>query len=168
LWLKIGVSSAVLSLRAGLRELGYVEGYNLALEYRWVAQRTARFPELAADLVQLKVDVIVTWGTPAAQAVKNATSTIPNVMASSSVAMRTGLVTALARPDGNLTGLSALNLDLEGKRLELLKEAVPMASRIALLRQPANPYAALGLKDMQGAAQALRLTIPPSSSRQPR
>jgi putative ABC transport system substrate-binding protein len=149
------------SFRAGLRELGYVEGHNLAIEYRWAEQKTTWFPDLAADLVRLKVDVIVTWGTPAAQAVKNATSTIPIVMASSGDAIRTGLVTSLARPGGNLTELSALNLTLEGKRLELLKEAVPTASRIALLRQPANPYAALVLKDLQGAAQQLGVQLHP-------
>jgi putative ABC transport system substrate-binding protein len=147
------------SFREGLRELGYVEGQNLAIEYRWAEQRTKLFPDLAADLVRLKVDVIVTWGTPVAQAAKNATSTIPIVMASSGDAVRTGLVTNLARPGGNLTGLSALNLTLEGKRLELLKEAVPTASRIALLWQPANPYAVLVLKDMQVAAEQLSVQL---------
>jgi putative ABC transport system substrate-binding protein len=127
------------SFREGLRALGYVEGHNMTLEYRWAEQRTTRFPDLAADLVRLPVDVIVTWGTPAAQAAKQATSTLPIVMASSGDALRTGLVTSLAHPGGNLTGLSALNLTLENKRLELLREAVPTASRIAVLWQPANP-----------------------------
>jgi putative tryptophan/tyrosine transport system substrate-binding protein len=149
------------SFREGLRELGYVEGQNLALEYRWAEQRTKLFPDLAADLVRGEVDVIVTWGTPAAQAAKHATSTIPIVMASSGDAIRTGLVTSLAHPGGNLTGLSALNLTLENKRLELLKEAVPTASRIAVLWQPANPYAPLVLKDMQEAAQQLRVQLLP-------
>jgi putative ABC transport system substrate-binding protein len=149
------------SFREGLRELGYVEGHNLTLEYRWAEQRTQRFPDLAADLVRLKVDVLVTWGTPAAQAAKQATSTIPIVMASSGDALRTGLVTSLAHPGGNLTGLSALNLTLENKRLELLKEAVPTASRIAVLWQPANPYAPLVLNDMQEAAQQLSVQLHP-------
>jgi putative ABC transport system substrate-binding protein len=149
------------SFREGLRALGYVEGHNLTLEYRWAEQRTTRFPDLAADLVRLPVDVIVTWGTPAAQAAKQATSTIPIVMASSGDALRTGLVTSLAHPDGNLTGLSALNLTLENKRLELLKEAVPTASRIAVLWQPANPYAPLVLNDMQEAAQHLGVQLLP-------
>jgi putative ABC transport system substrate-binding protein len=92
------------AFREGLRELGYVEGQNITLEYRWAEQRAKLFPDLAAYLVRLKVDVIVTWGTPAAQAAKQATSTIPIVMASSGDAMRTGLVTSLARPHGNLTG----------------------------------------------------------------
>jgi putative tryptophan/tyrosine transport system substrate-binding protein len=149
------------SFKEGLRELGYAEGHNLTLAYRWAEQRTKLFPDLAADLVRLKVDVIVTWGTPAAQAAKQATSTIPIVMASSGDALRTGLVTSLARPDGNLTGLSALNLTLEGKRLELLKEAVPTASRLALLWQPANPYAPLVLNDMQEAAKHLGVQLLP-------
>jgi putative ABC transport system substrate-binding protein len=149
------------SFREGLRELGYVEGHHMTLEYRWAEQRTQLFPDLAADLVRLKVDVIVTWGTPAAQAAKQATSTIPIEMASSGDAIRTGLVTSLARPGGNLTGLSALNLTLEGKRLELLKEAVPTASRIAVLRQPANAYTPLVLKDLQGAAQHLSVQLQP-------
>jgi putative tryptophan/tyrosine transport system substrate-binding protein len=149
------------SFRDGLRQLGYVEGHNMTLEYRWAEQRTTQFPDLAADLMRLKVDIIVTWGTPAAQAAKQATSTIPIVMASSGDAIRTGLVTSLAHRGGNLTGLSALNLTLEGKRLELLKEAVPTASRIALLWQPANPYAPLVLNDLQGAAQQLRVQLQP-------
>jgi putative ABC transport system substrate-binding protein len=149
------------SFREGLRELGYVEGHNLTLEYRWAEQRTQRFPALAADLVRGEVDTIVTWGTPAAQAAKGATSTIPIVMASSGDALRTGLVTSLAHPGGNLTGLSALNLTLENKRLELLKEAVPTASRIAVLWQPANPYAPLVLRDMQEAAKHLGVQLLP-------
>jgi putative ABC transport system substrate-binding protein len=149
------------SFREGLRELGYVEGQTLVLEYRWAEQRTKLFPDLAAELVRLPVDVIVTWGTPAAQAAKHATKTIPIVMASSGDAIRTGLVTSLAHPGGNLTGLSALNLTLENKRLELLMEAVPTASRIAVLWQPANPYAPLVLNDMQAAAQQLRVQLLP-------
>jgi putative ABC transport system substrate-binding protein len=149
------------AFREGLRELGYVEGHNLTLEYRWAEQRTQRFPDLAADLVRLPVDLIVTWGTPAAQAAQRATTTIPIVMASSGDAIRTGLVTSLAHPGGNLTGLSALNLTLENKRLELLKEAVPTASRIAVLWQPANPYAPLVLHDMQEAARQLGVQLLP-------
>jgi putative ABC transport system substrate-binding protein len=147
------------AFREGLRELGYVEGQNIALEYRWAEQQTNLFPDLAADLLRRKVDVIVTWGTPAAQAAKNATSTIPIVMAAIGDAVGTGLVTSLARPGGNITGLSALNPDLEGKRLELLKEAVPTASRIAILWNPANPLHALVLKDTQVAAQRLGVQL---------
>ena len=147
------------SFRAGLRELGYIEGQNMAIEYRWAEQRTTLFPNLAADLVRLQVDVIVTWGTPAAQAAKTATSTIPIVMASIGDAVGTGLVTSLAHPGGNITGQSALNPELEGKRLELLKEAVPTASRLAALWHPANPIAALLLKETQVAAQQLGLQV---------
>ena len=100
------------SFRAGLRDLGYIEGQNMAIEYRWAQQRTELFPDLAADLVRLQVDVIVTWGTPAAQAAKTATSTIPIVMASIGDAVGTGLVTNLAHPGGNITGQSALNPEL--------------------------------------------------------
>jgi putative ABC transport system substrate-binding protein len=149
------------SFGEGLRALGFVEGHNITLEYRWAEQRTTGFPDLAADLDRFKVDVIVTWGTPAAQAAKQATSTIPIVMASSGDALWTGLVTSFARPGGNLTGLSTLNLILENKRLELLKEALPTASRIALLWQLANPYAPLVLKDMQEAAQQLSVRLLP-------
>jgi putative ABC transport system substrate-binding protein len=147
------------SFRAGLRELGYSEGQNMAIEYRWAEQRTTLFPDLAADLVRLQVDVIVTWGTPAAQAAKTATSTIPIVMASIGDAVGTGLVTNLAHPDGNITGQSALNPELEGKRLELLKEAVPTASRVGVLWHPANPIAALLLQETQVAAQQLGLQV---------
>jgi putative tryptophan/tyrosine transport system substrate-binding protein len=143
------------SFREGLRELGDVEGHNLALEYRWAAPRTPLFPDLAADLVRGEVDVIVTWGTPAAQAAKRATSTIPIGMAASGDALRTGLVPSLAHPGGNLTGRSALHLTLEHKRLELRQEAVPTASRIAVLWQPANPSAPFVRNDMQEAAPHL-------------
>jgi putative tryptophan/tyrosine transport system substrate-binding protein len=107
-------SSHLEGFRQGLRDLGWVEGQQIALEYRYT-EHLDQLPELAADLVRLKADLIVTWGTPAAQAAKQATSTIPIVMASSSDAIRTGLLSNLARPGGNLTGLSALNLILEGK-----------------------------------------------------
>jgi putative ABC transport system substrate-binding protein len=147
------------AFREGLRALGYVEGQNLALEYRWAEQQLKLFPELAADLVRRKVDVIVTWGTPAAQAAKNATSTTPIVMAAIGDAVGTGLVTSLARPGGNITGLSTLNPDLEGKRLQLLKEAVPTASRIAILWNPTNPLHALVLKDAQVAAEQLGMQL---------
>jgi putative ABC transport system substrate-binding protein len=147
------------AFREGLRALGYVEGQNLVLEYRWAEQRLQLFPDLAADLVRRQVDVIVTWGTPAAQAAKNATGTIPIVMAAIGDAVGTGLVPSLARPGGNITGLSAQNPELEGKRLQLLKEAVPTASRIALLWNPTNPLHALVLKETQVAAEQLGVQL---------
>jgi putative tryptophan/tyrosine transport system substrate-binding protein len=110
----------------GLRELGYVEGQNIALEYRPTEGRGERLPGLAADLVRLQVDVIVTYGTPAALAAKHATTTIPIVVVGAGDALRVGLVPSLARPGGNLTGSSQLAPQISGKRLELLKEAVPI------------------------------------------
>lgn len=149
------------AFREGLRELGYVEGKNLAIEYRWAKQRTERFPELAAELVDLKVDVIVTAGTPATLAAKNATKTIPIVMASTGDAVGTGIVPSLARPGANITGLTSLNPELEGKRLELLKEAVPKVSRVAVLWNPTNPMNALFLKLDQAAAPSLNVRLQP-------
>jgi putative tryptophan/tyrosine transport system substrate-binding protein len=113
------------AFREGLRELGYIEGHNLTLEYRWAEQRTPLFPDLATDLVQSEVDLIVTWGTPAAQAAKQATGTLLIVMAASGDALRTGLVTSLTQPGGNLTELSALNLTLENKRLSCSRRPCP-------------------------------------------
>jgi len=120
------------SFREGLRELGYEEGRNIAIEYRWADGRYERFAALVAELIAAKVDVIVTAGTPAALAVKKATSTVPLVMVAVGDPVGTGLVPSLARPDGNLTGLSSVAPDLEGKRLELLREIVPSVSRIAV------------------------------------
>jgi len=112
------------AFRKGLRELGYVEGQNLVIEYRSADGRDERFPDLVTELVHLKVDLIVTRGTPSALAAKNATGTIPVVMAASGDPVATG-ITSLARPGGNVTGLSTLNTELYGKRVELLREMVP-------------------------------------------
>jgi putative ABC transport system substrate-binding protein len=113
------------SLRDGLREQGYVEGQNLQFEYRWAQDRNERHPALAAELVELPVHVIVTWGTPAALAAKHATSTIPIVMGAIGDPVRVGVVSNLARPGGNITGFAALTFEMEEKRLELLKELLP-------------------------------------------
>ncbi len=126
--------------REGLRDLGYVEGRNVQIEYRWADGKYERFPELVAELVALKVDVIVTAGTPAALAVKRATVTIPLVMVAVGDPVGTGLVASLARPGGSMTGLTSIAPDLEGKRLELLREAVPKLSRVSVLWNPANPF----------------------------
>src|SRR5207253_2187555 len=127
-------------LRQGLRDLGYVEGQTIALEVRWDEQHPARWPDLAtADLVQMHVDIIVAGTTAAALAAKQATSTIPIVIASSADPVGAGLVASLARPGGNLTGLSVMNPELIGKRLELLKEAVPGLARVALLLAAGDP-----------------------------
>jgi putative ABC transport system substrate-binding protein len=151
--------------RRGLREKGYVEGQNSVLHYRWAEGRADAMPSLAADLVRLKVDVIVTSGTPAGLAVKRATTTIPIVLAAAGDAVAAGLVPSLARPGGNITGLSTLYADLEGKRLEVLREIVPKANRIAVLMNPANPFTALAYKEMRTAAGALHITLQPAEVR---
>jgi ABC-type uncharacterized transport system substrate-binding protein len=126
------------AFRQGLQELGYVEGKNFIIEYRSTDGRPERFPNLAIELVRLKVDLILTRGTPAALAAKKATGTIPVVMAASGDPVGTGLVTSLARPGGNVTGLSAVVIDLMGKRLELLTQVVPAVSRIAAILNMSN------------------------------
>ena len=123
----------------GLRELGYVDGRNIAIEYRWVEGNAERLPALAAELVTLKVDAIVTAGTPAVKAAKEATTTIPIIMASSQDAVGDGLVASLAHPGNNVTGRSVYAPKLTPKRLELLKETVPGLSRIAVLWNVHNP-----------------------------
>src|SRR5213593_3589841 len=124
-------------LRAGLRDLGYVEGQNIVIEYRWAEGKYDRFPDLAAELVRLKVDVIVTGGTPSTQAAMQATKTIPIVMVGTGDPLRTGLIASLARPGGNVTGLTQLGAEVAGKRLQILKDTVPNVSRVAFLRNRA-------------------------------
>ena len=148
------------AFRQQLHDLGYAERHNLVLEYRWAEGWSERFPELAAELVRLPVDVIVTWTTPAALAAQRATASIPIVMAAIGDAVGAGLVASLARPGGNITGFTAINPDVEGKRLEFLKAVVPQATRIALLWNPANPRLhALIVQETQRAAQALGIQV---------
>jgi putative tryptophan/tyrosine transport system substrate-binding protein len=130
------------SLRDGLRELGYIEDRNITFDYRFAYDRKERLPTLAAELVHSKVDVIVTHASPATRAAKQATSTIPIVMVSVGDPVGTGFVASIARPGGNVTGLSNNDTGLAAKRLELLKEALPKLSRVAVLRNPANPSVA--------------------------
>ena len=157
----LGNSSAALKanlvgpFREGLRELGYVEGRNIVIEYRWAEGKYERFPALIAELAALNVDVIVTAGTPAALAVKRTTPSIPLVMAAVGDPIGVGLVASLARPGGNVTGLSAIAPELEGKRLELLREVVPKLSHIAVLWNPDNPFHAGSVKETRAAAQVL-------------
>jgi putative ABC transport system substrate-binding protein len=127
------------ALRAGLRELGYVEGRSLSIEYRWADGHYERAPELAAELVRLKVEVLVTHGTPGTLAARGAAATIPIVMASAGDAVLSGLVASIARPGGNVTGTTFFNPELAAKRLELLKEALPRLNSAAVLSNPENP-----------------------------
>jgi len=138
-----------------------VEGQNFAIEERWAEGRAERLPDLAADLVRLKVDVIVTGSTPGARAAKQATTKIPIIAVVVGDPVGTGLVASLARPGGNLTGLSDITVDLSAKRLELLKEVAPTASRVAVLWNPTHPTNPLQLRETQVAAQALGLTLQP-------
>jgi putative ABC transport system substrate-binding protein len=143
------------AFRQGLRELGYVEGRNLIVEYRSADGRAQRFPDLATELVSLKVDLIVTRGTPAAVAAKKATRTIPVIMANAGDPVGSGLVTSLARPGGNVTGLSSVPAELDPKRLELLRELVPGSARIAVLLNMSSPNNPPQWKEMEMAARAL-------------
>jgi len=138
--------------RRGLRDLGYIDGRNITMEWRWSEGRTDRLPALAIELVQLKVDIIVASGTQAVRSAKQATSAIPIVMAVSAYPDRIGLVESLARPGGNVTGLSNLGPELMGKSFQLLKEIAPKVSRVAVLWNPANPVEALGFKEILAAA----------------
>ena len=150
--------------RLALRELGYIEGQNIAIEYRHAEGKRGRQQELAAELVSLKVDlIVVAGGDPLIRAAKNATSTIPLVLGGSgSDPVKAGFVESLARPGGNLTGLTALSTELGGKRLELLKEAVPKLTRVAALNDPTTPGATREVReDLPFAARALGLTIQP-------
>src|SRR5712691_1197287 len=162
-----GRSPELDAFRQGLRDLGYVEGQNIAIEYRFADGRLGRLPELAAELVRLKVDVIVTPGTPASMAAKKATSTIPIVFAGVADAVGAGLVATLARPGGNVTGLTSISAELGGKRLELLKVVAPKASRVAVLYNPADRSNVLVLKELQESAPALGLTLHPLAVRGP-
>ena len=152
------------AIRLALRELGYIEGQNIAIEYRYAEGKLDRFPELAAELVRLKVDIIVVaGGDRLILAAKNATKTIPIVMTGAGLdPVEAGLVESLARPGGNVTGITNLTRELGGKRLELLKEAVPKLARVAVLYDPAGPANVREVKEvLPVAARALGLTLQP-------
>ena len=142
-----------------LRDLGYVEGKNIAFEYRYANNKLDRFPALADELVRVKVDVLLTPGTPGALALKNATKTIPIVFTDVTDPVAAGLVASLARPGGNITGFSSIEAVLAGKRLELLKEAFPKISRVAVLWNPHDPSSAQQWKESQLAARELGLQL---------
>ena len=154
-----GSSPEVDAFRQGLRELGYIEEQNIAIEYRFASGRVGELPGFAADLVRLKPDVIVTPATPASLAAKQATSTIPIVFAGVADAVGAGVVENLARPGGNITGLTSVSAELGGKRLELLKGVVPRAARLAVLYNPADRANVLVFKELQDAAPALSLRL---------
>jgi putative ABC transport system substrate-binding protein len=155
------------ALRAGLRDLGFVEGQNLVIEFRWAEGNYQRLPELAAELVRLKPDVIVTHGTPGTLAAKRATTTIPIVMAVVGDALITDVVSSLARPGGNITGLTFFNPELGAKRLELLKEAFPRSRRVAALVNPGNPMARLIVQGMEAPAGSLAIELQIFEARTP-
>jgi putative ABC transport system substrate-binding protein len=153
--------------RQGLRELGYVEGKSIALEPRWAEGQHGRLPSLAANLVKLKIDVIVAAATPASLAAKAATNTIPIVMVAVGAPIKAGLVASLARPTGNVTGLSLLTPELSGKRLELLKDVLPKLSRVSILMNPDNPVSAVFLEDTKVAAQSAAIDLQRLDARNP-
>ena len=153
------IAARIEAFRQGLRELGYVEGKNIVIEWRYAEGKLDRLPALAAELVRLKVDVIVTAGPGATRAAKEATSTIPIVMAQDPDPVGNGFVASLARPGGNITGLSTLAPELSGKRLELLKEIVPKLSRVAVLGTSTAPGNAQALREMELAAGAFGVKL---------
>jgi putative ABC transport system substrate-binding protein len=152
-------SSAIDGLRDGLRDLGYAEGRSFKLDYAWAGTNSERFPTLAAEVVRQNPDFIVTWGTPAARAAKNATAAIPIVMGAIGDPISTGIVASLARPGGNITGLSSLAVELEAKRLELLKSLAPHISRVAVLWNADNPALKVSSQFAIAAAQKLNLKL---------
>jgi putative tryptophan/tyrosine transport system substrate-binding protein len=145
-------------LRHGLRDLGYVEGKDHLFVYRFAQGHAERFPALASELVNLPVDLIVSWGTPASLAAHRATSTIPVVM-SAGDPIGAGIVSGLARPGGNVTGMSVQMAELEGKRLELLQKLIPSLARVAVFSNPTNPYCAIAVREAQLGATALGLRL---------
>jgi putative ABC transport system substrate-binding protein len=152
----------------GLRQLGYVEGQNIAIERRYASGQMDRFPELASNLVRLPLDVILAQSFPAALAAKQATSTIPIVVMGAGDPVATGLVASFARPGGNITGVSALEAELSGKRLELLKEAFPKLARVAVLWNSADFGMTLKFREIELAAKALRVAVQASAVRDPK
>ena len=151
-----GLTSAFDAFREGLRELGWIENENIVIEYRWAGESPDRLPELAAELVRLKADVII-GSTPGARAAQQATTSIPIIMCIADDAVKQGFVSNLARPGGNITGMTAMTSELAGKRVELLREAIPRVSRIALLWNP--PGSPDYLTDTQSAAHSLGMTV---------
>src|SRR5262245_19298762 len=156
------------AFRKGLRELGYVEGQSIAIESRWAEGNYDRYPSLAADLVRVKANVIVAVGGAATQAAKQATKTIPIVMSVVLDPVGSRLVTSLAHPEGNITGLSIMGPDTVGKQLQVLREVVPSVSRVAVLWNPANPGSATQLREVEATGRALKMQLQVLEARIPR
>ena len=150
-------SSRLETFRQGLRDLGYVEGRNITIESRWVDGRTERFTAHAVALAELKVDVIVATSTPAALAARNATSTIPIVFMTAADPVGSGLVASIARPGGNVTGVSLLAPEIVARQMQLLKEAMPRASRVTVLSNPSNKYDASLVREVESAARSMAI-----------
>ena len=142
-----------------LREYGYVEGQNLRFVSRFAEGRDDRYPALAVELAAVPVDIIVTWGTPAAIAAKQATGTIPIVMGAIADPVKVGIVSSLARPEGNITGFATLGIDLEGKKLELLKDLLPQLARVGILSNAGNPYHEAAFENVHRTAEQLRVAL---------
>jgi putative tryptophan/tyrosine transport system substrate-binding protein len=161
----LGVSSAALesgslaAFRQGLRDFGYIEGQNIVIESRWADGNYDRYPAFVTEAINLKVDVIVTEGTPAAIAAKDGTKAIPIVMSPIGDPIAAGVVSSVGRPGGNITGLTSMTPELDAKRLGLLKELVPGVSRVAILWNPSNPNNQARIPKIQAAAKSLRLTL---------
>ena len=155
----------ILALRQGLHELGYVEGQNIAIEWRWAHGKLERFPDLAAELVKLEVDIIVAATVPGVQAAQKATRTIPIVMGFVSDPVAFGLVASLARPGGNTTGLGVPTPEISGKRLQLLREDAPTVGRVAVLSDPSQPGISVDLKGTEVAARALSVQLQVAEAR---
>jgi putative ABC transport system substrate-binding protein len=155
-----GTPARTEAFRQGLRELGYIEGQNIVIEYRFAQRKLNRLPDLAAELVRLKLDVIFAFSAPAVRALKKATTTLPIVTVSGDP-VRAGFVASLARPGGNITGLANLTPELVGKRLELLKEVIPQVSRVAILWNSVESSAGLRMRETQSAAASLGIELQP-------
>jgi putative ABC transport system substrate-binding protein len=156
---ELGQASAAAPFQARLRELGYIEGQSITFEIRHWGGNVERLPEAASELVRLNCDVIFTTGNEAATAAKNATKNIPIVIANTGDAVKSGFVASLAQPGGNMTGLTSVGAELKGKQLEILKEVVPRLSRVAYLWSPTSPNASENFKEVEAAAQAMRITV---------
>ena len=162
-----GLPGRLEAFRSGLRDLGYVEGKNIVIEYRWSEGKYDRLPRLIDELIHLGIEVLVTYGTPATRAAKQASATVPIVMAVSGDAIATGLITSLNQPGGNVTGSTFFNPELCAKRLELIKEAFPSIRRVGVLLNPDNPIHLPCLQEMERTAKSIKLALEPFEIRAP-